>query len=63
MPRKKTEKRFEIIHKETHGLSTQAIVLKDTKTGVSYLFYQHGYAGGLTPLIDITGNPTTATHH
>ena len=27
----------------------------DTETGVNYLFIQSGYAGGLTPLLDVNG--------
>ena len=47
------EKRFEKIHSESMG-SVQ--ILRDTKTGVNYLFCQSGYAGGLTPLLDKNGN-------
>ena len=29
----------------------------DTETGVNYMFKQSGYAGGLTPLLDVNGEP------
>ena len=32
-------------------------VIIDTETGVNYLFVVHGYAGGLTPLLDKNGKP------
>jgi len=31
--------------------------LVDVETGVNYIFYQEGYAGGLTVLLDEEGNP------
>lgn len=31
--------------------------LIDKETGVNYLFVEHGYAGGLTPLLDKDGKP------
>jgi hypothetical protein len=39
------------------GLSTHAKVVIDKETGVNYLFFHHGYAGGLTPLLDKEGKP------
>ena len=36
-------------------VSLQVIV--DAETGVNYLFVVHGYAGGLTPLLDKNGKP------
>ena len=32
-------------------------VIVDAETGVNYLFVVHGYAGGLTPLLDKNGKP------
>ena len=29
----------------------------DKETGVNYLFFQRGYGGGLTPLLDSDGKP------
>ncbi len=54
MAKEKKEKRFIKIHSEGWG-STELFV--DRKTGVTYLFRQSGYAGGLTPLIDAEGKP------
>ena len=30
-------------------------VLRDKETGVNYLVWQNGYAGGITPLLDSDG--------
>jgi len=49
------EKRF-VVHTESMGLG-QAKVLMDRITGVHYLFYSDGSAGGLTPLLDKDGRP------
>ncbi|MCL2697733.1 MAG: DUF6440 family protein [Oscillospiraceae bacterium] len=50
------EKRFEIVYKQ--GKLTGYKIIKDTKTGVMYLFFNDGaYAGGLTPLLDPDGKP------
>ena len=52
----KKEKRF--IVKETQGgLSIGATVLVDKQTGVNYLYANSGYSGGLTVLVDATGQP------
>ena len=48
------EERFIRIHSENMGCEQ---ILVDKKTGVNYLFVQSGYAGGLTVLVDATGNP------
>ena len=32
-------------------------IIIDTETGVNYLFYASGYAGGLTVLLDSEGKP------
>lgn len=47
-------KRFEV--KETQGVLSTGKIIVDTQTGVNYLFWQEGYAGGLTPLLDRNGN-------
>lgn len=52
------KERFEILYKEGNALTTaQKLVLIDKETGVNYLFVQAGYAGGLTPLLDVDGRP------
>lgn len=52
----KDDKRFEIIDSEA-DLLKGITVLCDKETGVQYLFYKDGYAGGLTPLLDKDGKP------
>ena len=54
----KEEKRFEI--KKEGGMLSGAKIITDTFTGVQYLFYQEGYAGGLTVLVDKDGRPLIA---
>ena len=49
--------RFEIKEKDDMGFSTHTKVIIDKETGVNYLFLHHGYAGGLTPLLDKEGKP------
>jgi hypothetical protein len=50
------EKRFTIVYNQ--GFASGFKVIKDTKTGVMYLFYNDGsYSGGLTPLLDSNGKP------
>lgn len=52
------ENRFEVILTEGSGLTAPVRkILRDTVTGVQYLFVQDGYAGGLTPLLDKDGKP------
>lgn len=49
------ENRFQKIYGE--GLIEGGEILLDTETGVQYLFYKSGYAGGLTPLLGTDGKP------
>lgn len=52
------ENRFEVILSEGNGLTAPTrVILRDTVTGVQYLFVQGGNAGGLTPLLDKDGKP------
>ena len=46
-------KRFET--KNTQGVFNTGKIIVDTETGVNYLFWQEGYAGGLTPLLNRDG--------
>ena len=46
-------KRFEV--KNTQGVLSTGKIIVDTETGVNYLFWQEGYAGGLTPLLNKDG--------
>jgi len=47
-------KRFEV--KNTQGVLSSGKIIVDTETGVNYLFWQEGYAGGLTPLLNKDGS-------
>ena len=47
------EKRF--IKSYSQGVIDGVEIWVDTETGVNYLFKQSGYAGGLTPLLDVNG--------
>lgn len=48
-------RRFEVVHSEGNGITGAATVLVDQQTGVNYLFFQSGYAGGLTVMVDAEG--------
>lgn len=48
------EKRFEKVYSQNAG---SVEILIDKETGVNYLFYARGYAGGLTVLLDKDGKP------
>ena len=48
-----TNKRFEV--KNAQGVLSAVKIIVDTETGVNYLFWQEGYAGGLTPLLNKDG--------
>ena len=50
----KKKERFVKVYSENLGCES---ILVDRQTGVNYLFVQSGYAGGLTPLLDRSGNP------
>ena len=47
------KKRFEKVF--TQGVMTNIEIWLDRETGVNYLFYQNGNAGGFTPLLDKDG--------
>jgi hypothetical protein len=49
------EKRFKKVHSD--GAFGIAEIWVDRETGVNYLFFRSGYAGGLTPLLDREGKP------
>ena len=54
----KKENRFEVVLKEGAQLKDDGLrqILVDTETGVNYLVWKSGYAGGITPLLDRNGN-------
>ena len=47
--------RFERVY--TQGALSIMEIWVDTETGVNYLFYQSGHAGGMTVLLDKDGKP------
>lgn len=53
----KQEKRFEKIHSESMGFANTVEIMRDTRTGVCYLWRNSGNAAGLTPLLDAQGAP------
>ncbi len=57
----KKEDRFEVIYKEGSQLKSSGVrqILVDKKTGVNYLVWSTGYAGGITLLLDSDGNVVT----
>ena len=53
----KTEERFEVVYTDGSQLKDSGIrqILIDRETGVNYLIWKSGYAGGITPLLDSEG--------
>ena len=49
-----SNKRFEVTHSQ--GILGTGKIIVDKETGVNYLCYVNGYAGGMTPLLDSAGN-------
>lgn len=49
----KKDKRFKVIHEE--GAVNIFRVIQDTVTGVNYLYTGYGQSGGITPLLDESG--------
>lgn len=50
-------KRFEVLHADGSGFSDLFKEVVDTETGVHYLIWASGYAGGITPLLGADGRP------
>lgn len=50
-----SDKRFLVV--KSDGAIKRTMVIVDKETGVNYLFFAEGYAGGLTPLLDRDGKP------
>ena len=55
----KKETRFEVVFRDGNQIKDegQRQILVDTETGVNYLVWKSGYAGGITPLLDREGKP------
>ncbi len=49
--------RFEVIYRDGSQLRNGGMhqILVDKVTGVNYLVWKEGYAGGITPLLDAEG--------
>lgn len=54
--------RFIVISKQVfnNNWADSIEILKDTKTGVLYIFRSRGNSGGLTVLVDQNGKPLTS---
>ena len=54
----KKDNRFRVVYSDGTQLSEGGVrqILEDTQTGVNYLLWKSGYAGGITPLLDSEGN-------
>ena len=54
----KKEDRFEVVFQDGSQLKDAGVrqILVDKETGVHYLVWRSGYAGGITPLLDSEGN-------
>lgn len=50
------EKGDRFVKKYSQGMMNVVEILVDKETGVNYLIFQAGYAGGVTPLLDENGN-------
>ena len=55
----KKNNRFEVVFMDGNSIKDggQREFLVDTETGVNYLVWKAGYAGGITPLLDREGKP------
>ncbi len=53
----KKEQRFEVVFKDGSQLDESGMrqILVDRETGVNYLVWKAGYAGGITPLLNAEG--------
>ena len=49
------KKRFKKVYSQ--GVMAGMEIWVDKQTGVNYLCYVNGYAGGMTPLLDAEGKP------
>ena len=51
--------RFEVVYKDGSQFKDEGVrqILVDKETGVNYLVWHSGYAGGITPLLDAEGKP------
>jgi len=61
MKNSNNDKRFEIVYEQRAGFGRGISILADKETGVNYIFFQSGYGGGLSPLLDSQGKPVITT--
>lgn len=47
----KESSRFEVVYDEKPNPISSISIIRDTETGVDYLFVRSGYGAGLTPLM------------
>ena len=61
----KKEERFEVVYSDGSQIKDAGIrqILVDKETGVNYLIWNSGYAGGITPLLDSQGNVVITKQH
>ncbi len=54
----KKDNRFEVAFRDGSQMKEDGVrqIIIDTETGVNYLVWKSGYAGGITPLLDSEGN-------
>jgi hypothetical protein len=54
----KEENRFKVVYKDGSQMKDDGVrqIIVDTVTGVNYIVWKAGYAGGITPLLDSEGN-------
>lgn len=50
-------KRFVSVARQGNGFTDRFEEIIDTQTGVHYLCWKNGYAGGMTPLLGADGKP------
>ena len=55
----RNDDRFQVVFKEGFQLKDEGFrqIMVDTQTGVNYLVWKSGYAGGITPLLNSDGKP------
>jgi len=60
----KKDARFIEVLTEGNGITeSRKTVVVDKRTGVNYLWYHDGYAGGLTVLLDSDGKPVVTKNN
>lgn len=55
------KERFEVVFTDGSQIKDAGVrqILVDKETGVNYLLWKSGYAGGITPLLDSDGKVVT----